>query len=121
VAHGTEFHPSPKRTRTRRRARRGTQARATQPALGTVPEVSADGDESNEEEVVVSLLGGESKGDMFGRGGRVTHATFGVELTNSPTRKGAGGDVYGNGWEEARMSPSKLGRGQSRKDLRPCA
>ncbi len=82
--------------------------------------MSADGDESNEEEVVVSLLGGESKGDMLGRGGRVTHATFGVELTNSPTRKGAGGAVYGNGWE-ARMSPSKLGRGQSWKDLRPCA
>ena len=110
MTHGTEFHPSPKRPRARRRARRATQARATQPALGTVPEMSAIGDESNEEEAVASLLGGEHEGDMPGRGGRVTHVAFDVDLTNSPTKRGSGVATCGNGGM-ARLSPSKLGRG----------
>jgi len=70
-------------------------------ALGTVPEISTNGDESNEEEVVVSLLSGEHKDDVFGRGFKVPRVTFGVELTNSPSKRGGG----------ARLSPSKLVRG----------
>jgi hypothetical protein len=109
VTHGTEFHPSPRRPKARRRARRATQARATHSTLGTVPEMSAIGDESNDEETVVSLLGGEHKGDMPKRGGRVSHVTFGVELTNSPTKRGSGVAAYGDR-SLARLSPSKLGR-----------
>ena len=78
--------------------------------------VNGDGDESNEEEAVASLLGGEHKGDMSGRGGRVPHVAFGVELTNSPTKRGSGVAACGNGGM-VRLSPSKLGRGQSRKGL----
>jgi len=104
VAHGTEFHPSPKRARPRRRGRRGTQARPAQSALGTVPEISADGDESNEEEAVVSMLGDEPKNQ---RGGRVADVTFGVELTNSPSKRGPGAAIYG----DVARSPSKRRRG----------
>ena len=101
MTHGTEFHPSPKRPRTRRRARRATQARALQTTLGTVPEMSTNGDESNDEEVVVSLLGGEHKDDMPERGVKTPRVTFGTELTNSPTKRGVG----------VRLSPIKLVRG----------
>ena len=69
-------------------------------ALGTVPEMSTNGDESNEEEVVVSLLGGEDKDDVPERGVKAPRVTFGVELTNSPTKRG-----------EVRRSPRKLVRG----------
>jgi hypothetical protein len=76
-----------------------------QSALGTVPEISADGDESNEEEAVVSLLGDEPKNQ---RGGRVADVTFGVESTNSPSKRGLGAAIYG---DVARYSPSKRRRG----------
>jgi hypothetical protein len=72
--------------------------------------MSADGDESNEEEAVASLLGGEHKGEVPERGGRVTHVAFGVELTNSPRKRGLGVAACGNGGV-ATLSPSKLGRG----------
>jgi hypothetical protein len=72
--------------------------------------MSVDGDEDNEEEVVVSLLGGEHKGDVLERGGKMARATFGVELTNSPTKRGAGAAIFGIGGQ-ARFSPSKLVRG----------
>ncbi|KAH9177600.1 P-loop containing nucleoside triphosphate hydrolase protein [Lactarius sanguifluus] len=48
VTHGTVFQPSPKRTRTRKRARRTTQARAAKFALSTVPEKSTSNAESDE-------------------------------------------------------------------------
>jgi len=67
-------------------------------ALSTVPEISTNGDESNEEEVVVSLLGGEHKDDVPGQGFKVPRVIFGVELTNSPSKRGGG----------ARLSPRKL-------------
>jgi hypothetical protein len=72
--------------------------------------MSVNGDESNEEEAVASLLGGEHKSDMPERGSRVTHVAFGVELTNSPRKRGSGVTAYGDGGV-ARLSPSKLGRG----------
>jgi hypothetical protein len=71
--------------------------------------MSANGDESNEEEAVASLLGSEHKGDMSVRDGRVIQATFGVELTNSPTKRGSGLTAYGGGGV-AKLSPSKQGR-----------
>ncbi|KAI0254619.1 P-loop containing nucleoside triphosphate hydrolase protein [Lactifluus subvellereus] len=97
VAHGTEFQPSPRRPKTKRKARRATQARAARPALNTVPEGSANGDESNEEEVVVSLLGGDPTDHLPQRGGKVIEATFGLELTNSPNKRGPGVAAYANG------------------------
>jgi len=81
------FQPSPKRTRKRRRARRTTQARAAKSALSTVPERSASNVESDEE-VVVSLLGDESRVEPPERGNGVARATFGAELTNSPAKLG---------------------------------
>ena len=87
MTHGTAFQPSPKRTRTRRRARRTTQARAAKSALDTVPERAASNAESDEE-VVISLLGDESKVDPPERGSGPARITFGVELTNSPTKLG---------------------------------
>ncbi|KAH8996709.1 P-loop containing nucleoside triphosphate hydrolase protein [Lactarius akahatsu] len=87
VSHGTVFQPSPKRTRTRKRARRTTQARVVKFALSTVPEKSTSNAESDEE-VVISLLGDESTVDLPERGKGVARAKFGVELTNSPTKLG---------------------------------
>ncbi|KAH9042670.1 P-loop containing nucleoside triphosphate hydrolase protein [Lactarius pseudohatsudake] len=87
VTHGTVFQTSPKRTRTRKRARRTTQARAAKFALSTVPEKSTSNAESDEE-VVISLLGDESTVDLPERGNGVARAKFGVELTNSPTKLG---------------------------------
>jgi len=110
VTRGTEFHPSPKRPRTRKRAKRGAQARAAQSTLDVVPETSANGDESNEEEVVVSLLGGGPKDGLPERGSRGVDVTFGVELTNSPIKLGPGGPAYGYGGGIT-TSPSKSRRG----------
>ncbi|KAH9050274.1 P-loop containing nucleoside triphosphate hydrolase protein [Lactarius hengduanensis] len=87
ATHGTVFQPSPKRTRTRKKARRTTQARAAKFALSTVPEKSTSNVESDEE-VVISLLGDESTVDLPERGNGVARAKFGVELTNSPTKLG---------------------------------
>ena len=55
--------------------------------LSTVPERSTSNVESDEE-VVVSLLGDEPRVDPPERGNGVARATFGVELTNSPTNLG---------------------------------
>jgi hypothetical protein len=66
--------------------------------------MTVNGDESHEEEVVVSLLSGEPKGNPPEQSGRVTNITFGAELTNSPSKRG-----YGNG-EATRTSPRKLAR-----------
>ncbi|KAH9006410.1 P-loop containing nucleoside triphosphate hydrolase protein [Lactarius hatsudake] len=82
VTHGTVFQPSPKRTRTRKRARRTTQARVAKFALSTVHEKSTSNAESDEE-VVISLLGDESKVDLPERGNGETRAKFGVELKQS--------------------------------------
>ena len=87
VTHGTAFQPSPKRAKTRRRARRTTHARAAKSTLSTVPERSASNVESDEE-VVISLLGDEPKVDPPQRGNGPARVTFGVELTNSPTKLG---------------------------------
>ncbi len=105
VTNGSEFHPSPRRPKPRRRTRRATQARATQSGtLNTVPEMSVPGDESHEEEAVMNLLGGDPKDDLRKQGSRVT---FGLELTNSPSKRGMGTAVYGNG-EVLRTFPLKL-------------
>lgn len=82
------FQPSPKRARTRRRARRTTQARAAKSTLSTVPERPNSNVESDEEEVVVSLLGDETKVDPPEQGNGAARVTFGTELTNSPTKLG---------------------------------
>lgn len=88
MTHGTVFQPSPKRARTRRRARRTTQARAAKSTLSTVPERSTSNVESDEE-VVVSLLGDETtKADPPEWGNGAARVTFGTELTNSPTKQG---------------------------------
>ena len=71
--------------------------------------MSNNGDESNEEEVVVSLLSGELRGGLPERCGKVTNVTFGTELTNSPTKRGSGVVPYGI--VEVATSPSKLRRG----------
>ena len=63
--------------------------------------MSTNGDESNEEEVVVSLLGGEHKNDLPEQGVKAPRGIFGVEVTNSPTKRGVG----------VRFSPRKLVRG----------
>ncbi|KAI0250476.1 hypothetical protein BJV78DRAFT_1155120 [Lactifluus subvellereus] len=101
VTQGTEFQPSLRRPKTKRRARRTTQARVAPfsrgPALNTVPEGSANGDESNEEEVVVSLLGGDLTDHLPQRGGKVVEATFGLEPTNNPNQRGPGVAAYANG------------------------
>ncbi len=68
--------------------------------------MSVLGDESHEEEVVMSLLGDEPKDDMLKQGGRVT---FGVELTNSPSKRGTEAAAYENG-KVLRTSPRKLAR-----------
>ena len=68
--------------------------------------MSVLGDESHEEEAVMSLLGGDPKGDLRKQGSRVT---FGVELTNSPSKRGRVAATYGNG-EVLRGSPLKLAR-----------
>jgi hypothetical protein len=68
--------------------------------------MSVLGDESHEEETVMSLLGGDPKDDLRKQGSRVT---FGVELTNSPGKRGKGAAAYGNG-EVLRTSPFKLAR-----------
>lgn len=67
--------------------------------------MSVPGDESHEEEVVMSLLS-DAKDDLRKQGSRVT---FGVELTNSPSKRGARAAAYGNG-EVLRTSPLKLAR-----------
>jgi len=104
---GTEFNPSPRRARPRRRTRRATQARAPQSGpLSTVPEMSVPGDDSHEEEAVISLLGNEPKDDLLKQGSRVT---FGVEVTNSSGKRGMGAAAYENG-EVLRSSPRKLAR-----------
>ena len=74
--------------------------------LNTVPEMSIPGDESHEEEAVMSLLGGRSLSgdDLRKQGSRVT---FGAELTNSPSKRGVGAVAYGNG-EVLRTFPLKL-------------
>lgn len=66
--------------------------------------MSVPGDESHEEEAVMSLLGGDPRK----QGSRVT---FGVELTNSPSKRGMGAAAYGNG-EALRtfLEPLKLAR-----------
>jgi hypothetical protein len=88
VTNGSVFHPSPIRPKPRRRTRRATQARAAQSGtLNTVPEIPVPGDESHEEEAVMSLLGGDPKDDLRKQVGGVT---FGVELTNSPSKRGLG-------------------------------
>lgn len=66
--------------------------------------MSVLGDESHEEEAVMSLLGGDPKDDLRKQGSRVT---FGVELTNSPSKRGKGAAACGNG-EVLRTSPVKL-------------
>lgn len=81
------FQPSPKRAKARRRGRRTTQARAAKSALSTVPERATSNVESDEE-VVVSLLGDESRTDPPERGKGLAKAAFGAELTNSPTKQG---------------------------------
>jgi len=107
TTNGSEFHPSPRRPKPRRRTRRATQARAAQfGTLNTVPEMSVPGDESHEEEAVRSLLGGDAKDDLRKQGSKVT---FGVELTNSPSKRGMGAAAYGNG-EVLRTFPLKLAR-----------
>ncbi|KAI0281792.1 P-loop containing nucleoside triphosphate hydrolase protein [Russula aff. rugulosa BPL654] len=107
VTNGSEFQLSPRRPKPRRRTRRATQARTGQSGtLNTVPEMSVLGDESHEEETVMSLLGGDPKDDLRKQGSRVT---FGVELTNSPGKRGKGAAAYGNG-EVLRTSPFKLAR-----------
>jgi len=63
-------------------------------------------DESHEEEAVMSLLGGDPKDDLRKQGSKVT---FGVELTNSPSKRGMGAAAYGN-CEALRTSPRKLAR-----------
>jgi len=108
VTHGTAFYPSPRRPRARKRTRRGGQARAAQSVLDVVPETSANGDESNEEEVVASLLGDRHKDGLLERDSGGVDVTFGVELTNSPLKLGPGGPAYGGG---ITTSPSKLRRG----------
>jgi hypothetical protein len=70
--------------------------------------MSVLGDESHEEEAVMNLLGGGPKGDPPKQGGGVTNITFGVELTNSPSKRGMGLVTHGIG--VARTSPSKLAR-----------
>jgi hypothetical protein len=107
VTHGTEFQPSPRRPRNRRKTRRATQARATLSALNTVPERPPDGDESNEEEVVVSLLGNNAAEELSQRDTRspVIEAAFGRELTNSPNKRG--------GAYMEKRSPVKPRRGES--------
>ncbi len=62
------------------------QATVVKSMLSTVPERPASNDESDEE-VVVSLLGDEPKVDPPERGIGATRAMFGVELTNSPTKR----------------------------------
>jgi hypothetical protein len=57
----------------------------------------------------MNLLGGESKDDPPKQGGRVTNITFGVELTNSPSKRGMGTEAYRNG-EVRRTSPRKRAR-----------
>jgi len=105
VTHGSEFHLSPRRPKPRRRTRRATQARAAQSGtLNTVPEMSVPGDESHEEEAVMSLLGGDPKDDLRKQGSRVA---FGVEVTNSPSKRGMGAAAYGNG-EVLTTFPLKL-------------
>jgi hypothetical protein len=69
--------------------------------------MSVPGDESHEEEAVMSILSGGPKDDLLKQGGRLT---FGVELTNSPSKRGVGVAAYGNG-EVLRTSPRKLARG----------
>jgi len=106
VTNGSEFHPSPTRPKPRRRTRRTTQARAAQSGtLNTVPEMSVPGDEDHEEEAVMSLLGGDPKDDLRKQG----IVTFGVELTNSPSKRGMGAAAYGNG-KVLRTFPLKLAR-----------
>jgi hypothetical protein len=68
--------------------------------------MSVPGDESHEEEAVRSLLGGDAKDDLRKQGSKVT---FGVELTNSPRKRGMGAAAYGNG-EVLRTFPLKLAR-----------
>jgi hypothetical protein len=67
--------------------------------------MSVLGDESHEEEAVMSLLGGDPRDDLRKQGS--TRVTFGVELTNSPSKRGRGAAAYGNG-ELLRTSPLKL-------------
>jgi hypothetical protein len=71
--------------------------------------MTINGDESHEEEAVMSLLGDEPKGDPPEQSGRVTNVMFGVELTNSPSKRGRGAAAYGDG-EVRRTSPRKLAR-----------
>ena len=68
--------------------------------------MSVLGDESHEEEAVMSILGGNPEDDLRKQGNRVT---FGVELTNSPSKRGRGAAAYGNS-EVLRTSPLKLAR-----------
>jgi hypothetical protein len=68
--------------------------------------MSVPGDESHEEEAVMSLLGGDPKDNLRKQGSGVT---FGLELTNSPSKRGMGAAGYGNG-EVLRTFPLKLTR-----------
>jgi hypothetical protein len=112
VTHGTDFQPSPRRRRTKRRSRRATQGKAGRSALNTVPELPTNGDESNEEEVVVSLLGGNATDHRPWRGGAMVAATFGREVTNSPKKRDPGVAAYANG-AGGRNSPKKARRGET--------
>jgi hypothetical protein len=57
----------------------------------------------------MNLLGGAFKDDTPKQGGRVTNMTFGVELTNSPSKRGMGTVAFRNG-EVIRTSPRKRAR-----------
>lgn len=67
--------------------------------------MSVPGDEDHEEEAVMSLLGGNPKDDLRKQG----IVTFGVELTNSPSKRGMGAAAYGND-KVLRAFPLKLAR-----------
>ena len=60
----------------------------------------------------MSLLGGDPTDHLPQRGGKVVEATFGLELTNSPNKRGLGVAASANG-EVAKPSPRKPRRGES--------
>ncbi|TFY80453.1 hypothetical protein EWM64_g3555 [Hericium alpestre] len=103
VKQGKPFQPSPKKPRkAKSKKRKGAASKAKDGASHSLPESSAAirADDTEDDDVVENLLGGDA----------AQVAGFGVEVTNSPTRRGAALDEDSDDC----MTPRKPRKGKRR-------
>ncbi|KAI0266563.1 P-loop containing nucleoside triphosphate hydrolase protein [Gloeopeniophorella convolvens] len=105
VANGIALQPSPKRpkrTKSKKKARQATQARTLGTTLDTISEGGGNGEESHDDETVEVLLEDETVTNFL-PADLATKPVFGVELTNSPHKRGFVDDTNG----DAPLSPPR--------------